>query len=165
MSILVFLNRTLVILDRIQKESVLSHLKKFSGTIYEMSYLNWCKGFTGLVWFNVGLEVLIGLMPTVWDSSLTLVRRHDITILIHHQGNGFSTSPLVPPRGVIWMKTYMELHSRRILHASGAISVHGGVSPGEPRTCVLWSAAECSADKYSAFSVSPCRWHWSCGLT
>ena len=29
----------------------------------------------------------------------------------------------------------------RILHATNAISVHGGVSPDEPQTLALWSGA------------------------
>ena len=36
--------------------------------------------------------------------------------------------------------TWRTIHSRRNLHAPGAIGVHGGVSPGEPRP--PWSGAE-----------------------
>ena len=36
------------------------------------------------------------------------------------------------------------------LHAPGDISVHGGVSPGEPRTRALGSGAECSVDRATA---------------
>ena len=32
------------------------------------------------------------------------------------------------------METWRALHPRQILDVPGAISVHGGVSPGEPRT-------------------------------
>ena len=32
------------------------------------------------------------------------------------------------------MGTWRTLHPRRILHAPGAFSVHGGVLPGEPST-------------------------------
>ena len=39
-------------------------------------------GWIGLVGFNVGLELRIGLLPTVWDSSLRMARRHAITIWI-----------------------------------------------------------------------------------
>ena len=42
---------------------------------------------------------------------------------------------------VIWR----ILHLRRILHAPGAISVHGGVSPGEPRYWAHGSGPEWSA--------------------
>ena len=34
--------------------------------------------------FNVGLEQHSGLLPTVWDSALRMVRRHAVTILIRH---------------------------------------------------------------------------------
>ena len=40
----------------------------------------------------------------------------------------------------------MTLHPRRILHAAGAISVHGGFSPGEPRALALRSGAEYYTD-------------------
>ena len=48
------------------------------------------------------------------------------------------------PRGIIWKER--TLHPRRILHAPGAISVHGGFSPDESRTRVLRSGAEYSTD-------------------
>ena len=35
------------------------------------------------------------------------------------------------------MRTWRTLHQRRILHAPGAISVHGGVSPRDSRTRAL----------------------------
>ena len=38
------------------------------------------------------------------------------------------------PKGIIWMRTWRTMRKRWILHAPGAISVHGGVSTGEPRT-------------------------------
>ena len=41
-----------------------------------------------LVGFSFGLELRSGLLPTVWDSSLKMVRRHAITILILHGENG-----------------------------------------------------------------------------
>ena len=50
------------------------------------------------------------------------------------------------------MGTWRTLHPRRILHALGVISVHGGVSPDVPRTRALRSSAECSAN--SATTVS-----------
>ena len=46
------------------------------------------------------------------------------------------------PRGIIWR----TLHSRRILHASGAIIVQDGVLLGETRTRCFLSGAKCSAD-------------------
>ena len=49
------------------------------------------------------------------------------------------------PRDIIWMGTWWTLYPRRILHAPGAISVHGGVSPDTPQTRALQSE-----DKYSA---------------
>ena len=39
-----------------------------------------------------------------------------------------------------------NLHPQQILHAIGAISVLGGISPSEPRIQALLSGAECSAD-------------------
>ena len=48
------------------------------------------------------------------------------------------------------MRTWRTLHPRRILYEPGAISVHGGISTGEPRTQILWFGAECSADKAAA---------------
>ena len=48
------------------------------------------------------------------------------------------------------MGTWRTLHLRRILHAASAISVHGSVTPGEPRTRTLQSVAECSADSATA---------------
>ena len=48
-----------------------------------------------LVGFNVELELCSGLLPSVCDSSLRMVLRHTITILIFHGGEG---SPVfVPP--------------------------------------------------------------------
>ena len=44
------------------------------------------------------------------------------------------------------MGIWRTLQPRRILHAPGAISVHGGVSPGKPRTRALQSGAEDSTD-------------------
>ena len=55
--------------------------------------------------------------------------------------------PFGTSRGIILMQTWRTLHPRRILHASGAISVYRGVSPGEPRTWILQSGSECSADR------------------
>ena len=44
------------------------------------------------------------------------------------------------------MGTWRILRLRQILHAAGAISVHDGFSPGEPRTRALRSGAEDSTD-------------------
>ena len=44
------------------------------------------------------------------------------------------------------MGTWSTLHARRILHAPGAISVHGGFSPGEPRALALRSGVEYFTD-------------------
>ena len=44
------------------------------------------------------------------------------------------------------MGTWRTLHPRRILYAPGVISVHGGVSPGEPRTRALRFGVECLFD-------------------
>ena len=45
---------------------------------------------------------------------------------------------------------FSPLSKRRILHAPGAISVHGSVSPGKPRTRALRSEAEGSSDLATA---------------
>ena len=59
-----------------------------------------------------------------WNSSLSMVRRHDIAILIPHRGD---VSPaLVPPEVQFSMRTWKTLDPRRILHAPGAINVQGG---------------------------------------
>ena len=49
------------------------------------------------------------------------------------------------PRGIISMETCKTLHSWRILYAPGSISVHGGVSQGEPRTQTLRKGAKLSS--------------------
>ena len=41
------------------------------------------KSWVGLRGFNVGLKLRNELLPTVWDSSRNMIRRHAITILIH----------------------------------------------------------------------------------
>ena len=50
------------------------------------------------------------------------------------------------PKGIKWMGTWKTFHHRRILHAPGAISVHGGVSASEPRTRAFRSKDEWSSD-------------------
>ena len=50
------------------------------------------------------------------------------------------------------MGTWRTLHRRLILHKTGAISVNGSVSPGEPGTQVLLSRAEWSSDFATACS-------------
>ena len=55
--------------------------------------------------------------------------------------------PFGTPRGIIWMEIWRTLHARRILLAPDAIRrLHGGFSPGEPRTPALRSGAEVSTD-------------------
>ena len=48
-------------------------------------------GLVGLSEFNVGLKLRNGLLPMVCDSSLRMIRRHAITILILHGGDGSHT--------------------------------------------------------------------------
>ena len=65
-----------------------------------------------------------GLFPMVWDSSRRMIRRHAVAFLIKIltlQLPHFGT-----PRSIIWMGTWRTLHTRRILHAPDANSVHGG---------------------------------------
>ena len=52
--------------------------------------------FVWFVGFNVALELPSGISPTVWDSSLKMARRHAITILILHGGDGYPV--FVPPK-------------------------------------------------------------------
>ena len=49
-----------------------------------------------MVWFDFGLELRSELLAKVWNSSLRMVQRHAITILIFHGGNG--SPALVPPQ-------------------------------------------------------------------
>ena len=44
------------------------------------------------------------------------------------------------------MGTWRTLHPRRILHAPGAISVHGNILPGEPGTHALQPRTKWSPD-------------------
>ena len=37
---------------------------------------------------NVGLKLHNGILLTVWDSSIRMIRSHAITILIRHGGDG-----------------------------------------------------------------------------
>ena len=94
----------------------------------------------GWVGFKVGLSNASGLLPTVWDSSWRIIRRHAIAILIRHgsilirrivigrydDGNAWSgwLPRFSTPRGVIWMETWRILLPREILYAPGAISIH-----------------------------------------
>ena len=48
--------------------------------------------------------------------------------------------------GIIWIGNRRTMHSQRILHAPGDISVHGRGSPGKLRTQALQSGGECSVD-------------------
>ena len=52
--------------------------------------------WAGLGMFNAGLELRNGELPTVWYLSLRMIRRHAITILIFHAGDG--SLALVPPQ-------------------------------------------------------------------
>ena len=51
------------------------------------------------------------------------------------------------------METWRTLHLQRILHTLDAISVHGGVSPGEPLTLALRSGAQYTTDSILGNSV------------
>ena len=93
---------------------------------------------------NVGLELHNGLLPTLWDAILSMIRRHAITILIFHGGDGSPVS--VPPRDIIWMGTWRTLHPQRILHVPGAIIVHVDFSLDESRTRALRSGVENATD-------------------
>ena len=52
------------------------------------------------------------------------------------------------------MGTWGTLHPRPILHAPGAISVHGSVSPGKSRTQGLRYGDECLSDLATAGASS-----------
>ena len=66
------------------------------------------------------------------------------------------------PRGIIWMGIWRTLYSRRILHATSAISVHGRFSPGEPLIRVIQSRVQNSTH---LATVAPGKkvksWHFS----
>ena len=70
------------------------HLIKTLSKLYHIFHIQQSVGW--LLRFNVGLELRSGLMPMVWDSTLRTVRRHAITILIFHVGDG--SPALVPPK-------------------------------------------------------------------
>ena len=62
-----------------------ARLWKFNFSVeYEGRFVGW------LYTFNVGLELRDELSRTVWDSPVSVVQRHVITILILHWGGGFS---------------------------------------------------------------------------
>ena len=83
------------------------------------------------------------LQPTVWDASLRMIRRHVIIISIRDGREG--SCALAPPE--IKFERQLGGHcTHNVLHAAGAIIVHGGFSPGEPRTRNLRSGADYSAD-------------------
>ena len=66
--------------------------------LYQFSCLGKrCRMISWLVGFNVGLERRIGLLPTVWDASRKIIRRHAIAILIRHGGD---VSPALVPTEV-----------------------------------------------------------------
>ena len=95
-----------------------------------------------------------GLLPTVWDSSRKMIRRHAIAIFIRKTifiRNAIFILPCFGnPRGIIWMGTWKTLHLRRILCVPGAISVHGGFSPGKPRTRAIRSRDQDTTDWITA---------------
>ena len=75
------------------------------------------------VGFNVKLEERSGLLPTVWGHI-----PKDCSETCHYNFDPLRRRwlPLFgTPRGIIWMGTWRILHPRRILHAPGAISLHG----------------------------------------
>ena len=57
------------------------------------------------------------------------------------------------PRGIIDMRTWWTLHPRRILHGPGAISVHVGFPPGEPRFRALRYEVADSTDCATVTSI------------
>ena len=96
----------------------------------------------GWVSLTFGCSNASGLLPMVKDSSRRPSQFWSITEEV---------APLhCHPRGIICLGTWRALHSRRILHAPSAISVHGGFSQGEPQTLVLRSGVEDSTDRATA---------------
>ena len=57
------------------------------------------------------------------------------------------TPPLLYPQRYNLDGSLKDIAPRQILHASDAISVYGGGSPGEPRTRALRPGAECYAER------------------
>ena len=129
----------------------LMEMNQIFGAICIHKLKNW------LVGINDGLELRSGLFPVVWDSYLSPETHHNF----HHVRRGwllrFST-----PRGIIWMGIWRTLYSRRILHATSAISVHGRFSPGEPLIRVIQSRVQNSTH---LATVAPGKkvksWHFS----
>ena len=80
-----------------------------------------------------------------------MIRRHAITILILHGGDG---SPALVPPDVHWYPFVWELGGHcihdRFLHAPDAISVHDGSSPSERRNRALRPGAEDSTSRATA---------------
>ena len=114
-------------------------------------YFNSSKIFTVLGRFRIGARIHIRPWVHSWLNravGLGFIPKDD-SETCHHNFD--------PPRrgwlpcfgipiGIIWIGTWKTLHTRPILHAPGAISVHDSVSLSELRTRDLRSGAECSSD-------------------
>ena len=69
-----------------------------------------------LVGFNVGLGLRSGLLPTLSDSSLRIVRRHAITLLIFYGGDGFLLGHSA--FFILWEKTVILVFAYRLISIS-----------------------------------------------
>ena len=75
------------------RSMLLNFRKKIDCWLVNYGLVGW------LVGFNVWLLQRSGQLPTAWDSSPRMVRRHAITLLIRHGRGG--SSALAPSRGII----------------------------------------------------------------
>ena len=107
-------------------------------------------GRIGLGGFNVGLELRSGLFPTVWDSSLRMILRHSVTILISPGGD--DTPALIPSEGYNLIGNLVNIAPLTDFTCV-RIGVHNSVSPSEPRTQGLRSGAEFSSIVFRNCSV------------
>ena len=105
-----------------------------------------------IVKFNVLLEQHSGLLLTVWDSSLTMIRTHFITILIHYDGGG--SPALVPPKVQFeWEHGGHCIHDVFFIHqvpfARMAVFCRRASNPGlTVRSWMLYQQGNCSFKRY-----------------
>ena len=107
----------------------------------EQSTVGWMDGF------SVGLEPRSELLQPGQAGPETC--HHNFDLPRRGWFPRFGT-----PRGIIWKGIWRTLQIRRVLHASSAISIHGGVLPGKLRNRTFQSGDECSDNKATAAWVT-----------
>ena len=100
-------------------------------------FLDWWNLFwrVGLGGFNVGLSYASGLLPTVWDSSRRMTRRHVIAIFIRPGGGG--SSALIPPEVQFGWElgrhyTHDGIYMHQVPLACMAVFARWASNPGPP---------------------------------